>query len=236
MLRDFYQRLLDGNGWLLFILFCLVLWLFVFLNKEYVVTEELYNEYTTSKMQEKYDGYDELSSEFGDDIDDFEEEESNQWADVLFDFGFITLQSLFQFAFIATFLYVGLVLTQSTEELTFQSILKVVVVAEFIFFVPKLIKYSWFIFKGSGYRFEDVKNFNPLSLYGMFQPAGVADWLVYPSKFINVFEVLYMGLLVLGISIISKTSTKNVVFPVIGSYLFLMVLWISFRIYLSTVF
>lgn len=236
MLKIFFARLLDSNGWLLFTLFCLVLWLFVFTNKEYVVTEQLYNNYVESKMQEKYDDYDQLSAEFDDDIEDFENEENNQWADVLFDFGFVTLQNLLQFTFISAFIYVGLTLKQVTEEITYRSVFKVVITCEFIFFIPKIVKYSWFMFKKNDYGFEDVQNFNPFSLYGLFEPSEVVEWLTYPLKFINVFEVMYIGLLPLGISLISKVKIENVTFPVVTSYLFLMILWISLRIYLNTIF
>lgn len=46
------------------------MWLFGFLNSEFVVTDELYDQYMESKMQEKYgDNYNELASEFDEEND-----------------------------------------------------------------------------------------------------------------------------------------------------------------------
>lgn len=95
MFQRLLTKALDYNGWLLFLLFSLVSWLFVFMHSEFVVTEQLYDEYVDARMEEKYDDYGKISEEFEEDIEDLEEGDDAYWYDPLFDFGIITIQTLF---------------------------------------------------------------------------------------------------------------------------------------------
>jgi hypothetical protein len=204
------------NGWLLFLLFTLTMWLFLFVNNEFVVTEQLYESYVEQKMNEKYDDYDKISKEFQDDLDEDSVDE-NFFTDAALDYAFISI-------------------TQSTESIEFASIFKTVMVGEFIFFVPKLIKYLIFLFKKGSYTYEEVKDFNIGSLYSFFNSHEIASWLKYPLKLINLFEVSYIVFLCFAISDVLSINLTKVWRPVAISYLSLLILWMSIRIYLSVIF
>jgi hypothetical protein len=223
------------NGWLLFLLFTLTMWLFLFVNNEFVVTEQLYESYVEQKMNEKYDDYDKISKEFQDDLDEDSVDE-NFFTDAALDYAFISSQSAVQFLAIAGFIFVGLTITQSTESIEFASIFKTVMVGEFIFFVPKLIKYLIFLFKKGSYTYEEVKDFNIGSLYSFFNSHEIASWLKYPLKLINLFEVSYIVFLCFAISDVLSINLTKVWRPVAISYLSLLILWMSIRIYLSVIF
>jgi hypothetical protein len=235
MLRKLMHSILGANAWLLFFLFCLLSWLFSFLNNEFVVTEQLYDSYIEEKMQEKYGEYDKTVDEFDDDIEESDSDDS-YWTDNLIDFSLLILQVVIQLSLITAFVYVALTLANVNEEVSFSITFKAVTVAEFIFFIPKFIKYSWFIIWENGYTFQDVRDFHPFSLYGLLKQFGeINSWLVYPLKFVNIFEVFYIFILVVGVSIVYKVRASEVSVPVISAYLSLMFLWISLRIYISTI-
>lgn len=130
----------------------------------------------------------------------------------------------------------GLTVIQVTEEISYGSIFKVTILSEFVFFIPKIVKYTWFALQDGGYTYQDVQNFNPFSVYGLLNANQIAIWLVYPLKFLNIFELIYIVILMSGISTIFKLKTKKIGLTVTLSYLSLMFLWICLRIYLSTIF
>ena len=170
---NIFFSLLEANGFLLFILYCLVSSLFIFVNDEFVVTEQIYNDYALSKMEEKYDDYDDLAKEFEEDLEE-EQEEGIDWGEVSFDLIFVTIQAGIQFSLISIFLYIGLIFAKETESIKFSSVFKLVILCEFIFFIPRIIKYGWFIFKEE-YTYQDVRNFNPFALYGLFDPTSIPE-------------------------------------------------------------
>lgn len=228
------SSLLETNGFLLFLLYCLVSSLFIFVNDEFVVTEQIYNDYAITKMEEKYDDYETLADEFEEDLETYQEGRVD-WEELAFDFIFVTIQAGIQFGLISVFIYIGLIFAKETESIKYTDIFKLVLLCEFIFFIPRAIKYGWFILQ-DGYTFEDVRNFNPFSIYGLFDPSAIPEWLIYPLRFVNLFECVYLVGLVYGVSVIACTKTQIVSIPVTISYLSLMFLWIVVRIYISTIF
>jgi hypothetical protein len=225
----------EANGWLVFLLFCLVIWLFAFINDEFVVTEELYNQYIQSQMNEKYEDYEAIASEFEDDITQSLDDSQFDWKENLFDFSIIVIQNIIQLSLISAFLFVALTILQYTDYISFGQLFKIVLISEFIFFIPKTIKYVWFIIHSNSYSLEDVKTFSPFSLYGITKSYIIADWLAYPLRFINIFELIYIVTVTTLISSMLRVKFKAIIFPVTISYLTLMLLWITFRIYLSVI-
>lgn len=99
MPKELMRSILGANAWLIFLLFCLLSWLFSFLNNEFVVTEQLYDSYIEEKMQEKYGEYDKTVDEFESDIEESDIDD-NYWADYLIDFGLLILQGIIQLSLI----------------------------------------------------------------------------------------------------------------------------------------
>jgi len=230
----FISYAIELNGWLLFILFCLTLWLLSFVKSEFVVSEQLFNKYMDERMQEKYDSnYNELTSEFEDDLDDTGD--TDKFFDSFIDFGLIVLLNTFQFLIISIVIYVGLIFINIQNEISYSSIFKIVMIGEFIFFLPKAINYLWFLTIKENYSFEDVRDFDPYSLYNLLKDYGIVSWMAYPLKFINLFEFIYICFITIGIGVASKVKTSKVWMPVVSSYLSLIFLWMVIKIYLSTI-
>jgi hypothetical protein len=115
----------------------------------------------------------------------------------------------------------------------FKSIFKVVLVAEFVWLLPSLILLVWFGLIDTSYTFNDVQYFAPLSLLNLFDASQLDSWLIFPLKSLNLFEVIYLLVLALGIKKIMKKdydSALKFTLPVYGSAL---VVWILFVTFLS---
>lgn len=234
---NFLEKFLEGNGWLLYMLYCLTLWLLIFFNSEYIATEELYNEYRQKQIEENYtDQYNEIATEFEEDLDGFEdEEESYEVTDSLFDLLFIVIQSSTQFFIISVFIYVALTFNQRTENVSFKTIFKSVIVAEFVFFLPRIVKLIWFSILDE-YSYKDLIDFSSLSLYSLLKGVNYPTWLNHSLKLFNIYEVLYLILLVSCVHILSQIKIRHLYRHVTLAYATFLFIWVCLRIYLGTIF
>ncbi|GMQ30887.1 hypothetical protein Aconfl_35300 [Algoriphagus confluentis] len=87
----------------------------------------------------------------------------------------------------AMLIYLGLYLAK--YEISYRKVFGIVLISEFIFFIPLLIKIIWFSFHPVS--MESVRLFAPLSLFSLFDAESLQEWLFYPFKVLNVFEVVY---------------------------------------------
>jgi len=118
-------------------------------------------------------------------------------------------------------------------KIKYKSIFKLVLVAEFVWLLPSLILIVWFGLIDTSYTFTDVQYFAPLSLLNLFDASQLDSWLIFPLKSLNLFEVIYLLVLALGIKKIIKKdydSALKFTLPVYGSAL---VVWILFVTFLS---
>lgn len=233
-LEDFFAVFDASKGWQVLLLFCSIQWIFSFVNTEYVSTDELFDDYLEERRREKYDDYDEIAAEFEDDLEDLEDDESQYyWSDQMWDFFTLLIINTIWFSATATALYVGLSLSEKTDKMTFNALFKVVVVSQTVFFIPILFKILWFGFVDTEFDYQEIRNFHPYSLLGLFGAENVQEWLVYPLRTINIFEVIFIYLLITGVSHHSKLKKELIIKPIIGSYGILLFVWITFRIYIS---
>ncbi len=113
----------------------------------------------------------------------------------------------------------------------FKSIFKVVIVAEFVWLIPSLLLIVWFGVIDTTYSFNDIQYFSPLSLLSLFDATSIEPWLLFPLKSLNLFEVIYILVLALGIKTIIKKdydSALKFTLPVYGSALIVWILFITF--------
>ena len=116
---------------------------------------------------------------------------------------------------------------------TFKEILRIVIIAEFIWLIPSFITLIWFGFIDTDYGLVDVQYFKPLSLLNFFEASEIDSWLIFPLQSLNLFEIAYMFVLAIGIKRILKKGymeALNFTVPVYGSAL---VTWIVFITFLS---
>lgn len=102
--------------------------------------------------------------------------------------------------------------------------------AEIVFIVPELLKMIYFIQPAEGVTFQEIRDFYPLSLFSLIDAQSVASKYHYPLRALNLFELLYITLLVLGFHTISKRSMKESVLVILCSYVLFFLLWLVFYI------
>jgi hypothetical protein len=108
---------------------------------------------------------------------------------------------------------------------------QIVLIAEFLFILPSLIKLIWFLFFETDYDLADLQTFYPLSLLNLIDTESIPQWSLYPIQLLNVFEVVYWCILAYGIALVAKERWPKMLGLVASSYgvgLFVWVVFITF--------
>ena len=140
----------------------------------------------------------------------------------------IPLVYLWKFTVIAFVIWVGSFLFG--YRITYSQCWGLVIVCEFTFLLPELIKIFWFLFIETDPRLSDVNAFYPLSLMSFFDYYEIDKRYVYPLKALNVFEILYWFLLVEGVHFFARKQRKIAWIIVSCSYILIFFLWLWFYI------
>jgi hypothetical protein len=137
--------------------------------------------------------------------------------DNIFSFLFGPTFLLIKMLLISLPIYIGLILVNI--KLTFQDLFKIVAIAEFIFFIPMIIKIIWFYFFDKEYILNDLINFYPLSALSLFDYRNVEPFLIYPLQILNFFELFYSLFLAYGISKVIKIDLQRGMKIVLSTYI-----------------
>ena len=113
-------------------------------------------------------------------------------------------------------------------KITYSNLLKWVMCCEILFIIAELIKFLSFLLIPGDPNYNDFLAFYPLSLLNWFNYEHIPKRLHYPLKSINLFELGYWILLVLGVFFLSRKKLKNAIYIVLSSYLLLFQLWLIF--------
>ncbi|MBL7850026.1 MAG: hypothetical protein JNN04_03930 [Cyclobacteriaceae bacterium] len=113
-------------------------------------------------------------------------------------------------------------------RVTYSQCWKIVLVAEFVFLVPELIKIAWFFFVVRDPNFYEIGAFYPLSVMNLLDYQTLDAAYSYPSKALNLFEPMYWYLLVLGITHFTRREKRAAWIIVLGFYLPVFLLWLLF--------
>jgi hypothetical protein len=104
----------------------------------------------------------------------------------------------------------------------------IVVVAEFVFLIPELIKLFWFLLIETNPNFYDIRAFYPLSVMNFVDYQTLDTRYAYPFKALNLFELLYWYVLALGIAHFAKRGMKPAWIIVLGFYVPIFLIWLVF--------
>lgn len=107
----------------------------------------------------------------------------------------------------------------------FKDVFKITIAAEFIIFVPLLMKLIWFGFINRDYTLLELMNFAPLSLDNVSDLGSTIPWLSPILKSSNLFELSYWLLLAYGLHVIIKKPFKKAFGMVVASYGLIWVVW-----------
>ncbi len=140
----------------------------------------------------------------------------------------VPLVYLWKFSVIALVIWIGCFMYG--YRVTYAQCWGVVIGAEFIFFIPELLKILYFLTIETDPRYSDIGAFYPLSLMHFFDYYSIDTRWAYPLRSLNVFEVVYWFALVSGIHHYAKKEKKTVWLIVISSYVLIFVMWLVFYV------
>ncbi len=144
---------------------------------------------------------------------------------------FIPIIYLLKFSLISLVLLTGFFFINKT--VSFSVLFKAVMLAELPFLFLPLIKLFWFLFVQTNYTFNDLQYFYPLSALQLFDVKSLAIWQIYPLQLLNVFEMVYWGLLAYWLKrLLNITLTKSMEM-IIASYGTGLLLWVVFVTFVS---
>lgn len=98
-----------------------------------------------------------------------------------------------------------------------------VMFAELVFTLPDFLKLAWFTMVANDPTFQEYQAFYPLSLVNLIDAGG--RWN-YPLKALNVFEIIYAWVLMIGVFYLSKKKWIISVYVVLTTYVPLFLLWL----------
>lgn len=139
---------------------------------------------------------------------------------------------LVRIVIITLILYTALYLSE--VSVSFKKVLRTVILAEYIFLVPAIIKFFHFYLKGSIFTLEEWNLYYPLSAMQLVGTVP-ADWH-YSLQTLNLFEVLYWFLLAAGIHQIACLSYDESLKLVVRSYLPSLLIWVALLTFLTVIY
>jgi hypothetical protein len=138
----------------------------------------------------------------------------------------IPLIYLWKFLVIAFVIWVGCFMFGF--RVTYEQCWRVVMAAELVFYVPEIMKIVWFTVIETDPDFYQIQAFYPFSLMGLFDYHEIANRYHYPLKALNIFEIVYLAALMLGVWHFSKRPFKNAFIIILTTYLPIFILWLVF--------
>lgn len=127
-------------------------------------------------------------------------------------------------------LYIGIFLLR--ERVSFAALFSVCIYAEFVFLIPIAIRLFWFTLVDTHYVLAEVSDFPPASLYNLIGSDFNDDWIKYPLRVLNLFELVYILVLCHGISKRFELNFTESLKLVFASYVPGLVLWIITIVFL----
>ncbi|MEQ8424940.1 MAG: sulfate ABC transporter permease [Cyclobacteriaceae bacterium] len=138
----------------------------------------------------------------------------------------IPLVYLWKFTVIAFVIWVGCFMFG--YKVTYSNCWSIALMSEFIFIIPELLKILWFTVVQSDPEYLEVINFYPLAIINLFDFGDLQKRFIYPLKALNLFEILYWGLLISGVHYFARKSKKIATLIVACSYILLFLMWLVF--------
>lgn len=116
---------------------------------------------------------------------------------------------------------------------SFKEIVRIVIIAEFVWLIPSFITLIWFGLIDVDYSLREVQYFKPLSLLNLFEVSEVDGWLIFPLQSLNLFEIAYMFALAIGIKRAFNKGFMHALNFTASVYGAALVTWIVFITFLS---
>lgn len=144
---------------------------------------------------------------------------------------FLPCYTLIKCSFISSILYIGGFFLKSRPG--FGNLFGCATIAEFVFFVPVLIKVIWFGIFQRNYGLEDLNFFAPLSVLSLFNHEQIDPLLVYPFQLLNLFEISYWVVLAQQVGVLIDKDMPSSLGFVARTYGLGLLLWVIFMMFLT---
>lgn len=112
----------------------------------------------------------------------------------------------------------------------FKELWKFALVAEMVFIFPELLRLLVYMNPSGNVTYLDIQNFEPLSALWLVGPQNVGEQYHYPLSVLNIFELIYGAVWVLGFHSISRRSVEESVLVVLLAYFLPLLIWLGFYI------
>jgi|SRR5690606_29278028 len=112
------------------------------------------------------------------------------------------------------------------REIKYGKLFSILIKAEFVFLLVIVFKTLWFYVFQQDYTLEDIQYFYPLSALNIVGYEGVKPWFIYPLQVLNVFEIIYWGILAYLLGKELNISTGKGMGIVASSYGVGLVIWV----------
>jgi hypothetical protein len=113
-------------------------------------------------------------------------------------------------------------------RLSFKEAFHTAIIAEFIFVIPELLKIGYFLFIETDPSLFEVQSFYPLSLMNFADPETLPRKWFYPMKAANVFELIYIYVLIYLLHSVFRKKKSITVLIVLTSYVIPFVGWLFY--------
>ncbi len=135
---------------------------------------------------------------------------------VLLSYLLVPFTLLLKMTLVSICLLAGLLLTY--QKLAYRTLLRIVLFAESAFVAGTLLRLLLLTFSHQLESLGQYLSFAPLSLYSLFKPSVVPNWLTYPLQTLDIFQAGYILLLAAGLRHYTGQPFRKMIWLVLGSY------------------
>jgi hypothetical protein len=112
----------------------------------------------------------------------------------------------------------------------FKELWKFALLAEMVFVFPELLRLLVYLNPSSNVTYLEIQNFEPLSALWIIGPENVDQRFHYALSVLNIFELIYGALWVIGYHAISRRSLEESSLVVLIAYFLPLLIWLGFYI------
>ncbi|MDO5615481.1 MAG: hypothetical protein Q4G16_04770 [Cruoricaptor ignavus] len=91
------------------------------------------------------------------------------------------------------------IIDENADNIKYSDFVFISLIAEFVFIIAGLYKFVYFYWLQTDYTLEDLQTYYPMSLINFREYISTEKWLAYPLQLVNLFEVFYWIVLVVGV-------------------------------------
>ncbi len=203
------------NGKLLFLTYCLFVFLITYVTNNFILTDSVYVSY----LEQQYSF--EKITQITNFIDKW------KWMSYVLS----PLLYTIKFFVLSICILIGIML--SDLKISFNKVFKIVLVSEIVFLLAIVFKTIYFLFINTSFTIEESQTYYPLSLINYFDSTKLEVWLKYPLQLVNLFELTYILLISSGLSIALRLNYRKSLSIVSLSYLTGLLIWVVFITFLT---